>query len=156
MKDQYFAAYEAALQSLPEKQRCAFAKLMNAHGLRPDDPMIVGSVLTHMLLGRVGAVLNKLESATDPERHTYSVWALRTVGSILHELKSLPLVVAGVSILCSTGVAYTVHRADRFEEHDRVCVAAALSVERFRKQFIDHRYPELERELRGKAPSVCE
>lgn len=123
MKDQYFEAYESALQSLPEKQRAALVKLVTSHGLRPDDPTLVGPVFTHMLLGRVDAVLNAFESATDPKRFNYSLWVLRTLASVLNKSKSLGPILAIIAILSSIGVGYTVYRTDHWQEHSRVCAA---------------------------------
>lgn len=156
MKNRYLQAYTAALESIPEKQRLALASLINAHGLHPDDPMIVGVVFTHMLVNRTQAVLTRLESASDPKQIDVGISVLRTFSAISGRFNVVVALCLSLCVSFSALIAYTVHFADGMEEHSRICVGESLFMQDFERYASSHSYATLAQWLNGQSPKGCD
>jgi hypothetical protein len=155
MTNPYLAAYEAALESLPLKQRHAFQRLMHQHGLQADDPIIVGPVFTHMLLNRTSTVLTRLEAASDSGWVSAGRFILKTFSDVSKKGVTIGVFFAVICVFLLVGTGYTVHQLDVAEEHSRVCVAESLFMNAIERYAVLHGSASLASIFEGRGPAGC-
>lgn len=134
MIDRCLAAYKSVLMSLPEQQRDAFALLMNAHGLHPDDPSIAGVTLNFMvnqqqreqnnaLAGEAMSAMAEFKRMQRAPRVQHLIGLMMSFQAGVREATVAASMMALSAIGLAGIAALTVHNYDVAALHDRVCSA---------------------------------